>query len=259
MSLPKADRKRAAFFDKVRDLLDEDDPSLNPRLLEIMYLFASRSDPPDPIGLYPEYPQLKERFLRAIDAGESDDLEEAFLTLYAHLHGHQAPYTSAERRRMDATGGYWCHAGGLSPIIRAAPFIHSRTRSADFGAGNGLQLLLMQVLYPHRRSLMIEISSQMVEAGQALQQWLEIPEERVNWLTADVTRISPESLDFIYLYRPVRPRGPGEQFYRRFAATLDETTDDVVIFSIADCLRPFLSDDYKIFYTDGHLTCYHRK
>ena len=102
-------------------------------------------------------------------------MEEAFLTLYAHLHMHEARYTPDERGRMDEAGGYWAHAGGLSPILEAAPWIRPNTVSADLGAGNGLQGLLLQILYPHRKTIQIEISSNMVELGKQLQAWLGIP------------------------------------------------------------------------------------
>jgi hypothetical protein len=49
---------------------------------------------------------------------------------------------------MDRSGGYWCHAGGLSPVLKAGAFIEPDTVSADFGAGNGLQCLLMQKIHP---------------------------------------------------------------------------------------------------------------
>jgi hypothetical protein len=65
-------------------------------------------------------------------------------------------------------------------------------------------------------------------------------------------------MDFIYLYRPLRPTGAGEAFYRSFAAQLGASQKPVVIFSIADCLRPYLSGAFEVFYSDGHLTCFRR-
>lgn len=226
------------------------------RLVRLMHLFAELAPPPDPLGLHPRYSELKDRYLRAIEIGEGEALEEAFLILYCHVHGHEAPYTPDERRRVDETGGYWSHAGGLSPILKAAPHLAPDAVSADFGAGDGLQSLLMQKLHPHARSVQIEISSRMVEAGRNLQQWLGIEEERVEWRIADVCECEPSGFDFIYLYRPVRPEGGGLRFYERFSAALEIETRSVVIFSIADCLRPFLSPRFEVFYTDGHLTCY---
>nr|MBC8425433.1 hypothetical protein [bacterium] len=194
--------------------------------------------------------------LAAIDAAEPDAVEEAFLTLYCHVHGHEAPYSAAERRRMDETGGYWCHAGGVSPLLKAGDHIGPDTVSADFGAGNGLQGLLMMTLYPHARTRQIEISSRMIASGRELQRWLGIDEDRVEWVAGDLLEQSPRGLDFIYLYRPVRPEGAGRRFYERFAAELAAQERPVVIFSIADCLREFLGPEFEIFYRDGHLTCF---
>ncbi|MDJ0764630.1 MAG: hypothetical protein QNJ97_16750 [Myxococcota bacterium] len=231
-------------------------PAERERLIPLMVLFARLNAPPDPFGLFERYDMLRERFLASIEGDDPDALEEAFLTLYCHVHGHEAPYTEIERLRMDKTGGYWCHAGGLSPILKAAPYIHSHTVSGDFGAGNGLQLLLMQLLYPHRRSIQIELSSQMVEVGKHLQCWLGIPRDRVEWIAGDVFDVSPAQMDFVYLYRPVRPEGLGVAFYQGFARAVAEASHEMVIFSIADCLRDFLPSSVQMFYTDGQLTCF---
>ena len=95
----------------------------------------------------------------------------------------------------------------------------------------------------------------MVESGRALQEWLSIPADRVEWVVGDVMDATPAGMDFVYLYRPVRPDGPGRAFYERFAAEVDR---GAVIFSIADCLSEFLPEEFAAFYSDGHLTCYHR-
>ena len=228
------------------------------RLTRLICLFVELPEPPDPFGLYPCYAELKDRFLASIENPDAEALEEAFLLLYAHVHGYEVPYTSDERSRVAETGGYLSHVGGLSPILKAAPFIGPDTVSGDFGAGNGLQGLLIQKLTPHTKTVQIEISSRMVEAGRLLQAWLGIPEQRVDWVAGDVSEISPTGMDFVYLYRPVRPTGAGEEFYRSFAAQLGASPKPVVIFSIADCLRPHLSPHFEVFYCDGHLTCFRR-
>lgn len=242
----------------LRRLLAEDgrDDAERGRLVELMTLVAELPPPPDPDGIFVSYPELHARFLEAAQADDGDALEERFLELYCHLHLHEAPYTPSERRRMDETGGYWCHAGGLSPILKAAPHLHPSSVSADFGAGNGLQGLLFLTLYPHARTVQIEISSQAVAIGRRLQRWLGIAEDRVEWVVDDVLNVSPRGFDFIYLYRPVRPVGEGRRFYQKFAAELEETRRTVTIFSIADCLRDFLSPRFEVFYADGHLTCF---
>ena len=225
--------------------------------MERLYdLIADLPPPPDPVGLYPRYAELREAFVRSRSGDDEMATEEAFLALYCHVHGHEAPYTPEERARVDETGGYWAHAGGVSPILRAGPHIQPNTVLGDFGAGNGLQGLLIQRLHPHARTIQIEISSRMVEAGRALQSWLGIPADRVEWIVGDVMDHSPAGMDFIYLYRPVRPTGTGRAFYKRFAAEAGRGTKGVTIFSIADCLRDFLPPEFEEFYGDGHLTCF---
>jgi len=245
---------------RVRPLLGQSAHSSEERerLIRLICLIAELPDPPDPFGLYPSYAELRNRFVESLEKTDGEAIEEAFLLLYAHIHGYEVPYTPDERSRVVETGGYLSHVGGLSPILKAVPFIGPDTVSGDFGAGNGLQGLLIHALAPHAKTVQIEISSRMVEAGRLLQAWLGIPEERVDWVVGDVSDVSPTGMDFIYLYRPLRPTGPGEEFYRSFAAQIGASQKPVVIFSIADCLRPYLSPDFEIFYSDGHLTCFRR-
>lgn len=228
------------------------------RLIVLMDLLATLPAPPDAAELFPQFSALRDRFLAASRGNDGELLEERFLEFYAHLHMHDAPYTVAERQRVNATGGYWSHAGGLSPILKAGSWIHPETVSVDIGAGNGLQALLMQKMYPHSRCCQIEISSVMVDIGRRLQEWLGIPETRVEWRADDVLETELGGWNFVYLYRPVRPQGPGEGFYRRLANTLENEPTEVVIFSIADCLGEFLPKTFDRFYTDGHLTCYRK-
>jgi hypothetical protein len=113
----------------------------------------------------------------------------------------------------------------------------------------------MQKLAPHARTIQVEISSRMVEIGRQLQRWLAVPEDRVEWVVGDVLTVEASGMDFIYLYRPVRPVGNGRAFYERLASTLERRATPAVVFSIADCLREFLSARFEVFYGDGHLTC----
>ncbi len=231
-------------------------PGERDRLVRLMRLLTRRPPPPDPDGYFPRYAELRQEFLAAIHGRDAELIEERFLDLYAHLHMHDAQYTPEERRRVDASGGYWCHAGGLSPLLKAGDWIRPDTVSADLGAGNGLQGLLLQLLYPHRLTIQVEISYRMVAVGRRLQAWLGIPNERLRWVVADVLQAAIPGVDFLYVYRPVRPDGPGRAFYRRLAAELEAADRPVVVFSIADCLRDFLTDRFEVFYGDGHLTCF---
>jgi hypothetical protein len=99
----------------------------------------------------------------------------------------------------------------------------------------------------------------MIKIGRSLQRWLEIPDHRIEWRNEDVLETHLGGWNFVYLYRPVRPNGPGGSFYNRLAATLAQEPGEVVVFSIADCLGDFLPPSFSRFYDDGHLACYRRK
>ncbi|MFC1890049.1 hypothetical protein ACFL4G_09845 [Thermodesulfobacteriota bacterium] len=227
------------------------------RLVRLMLLLTGLPAPPGLDDVFPRYEEYRRRVLDCAEGDDGEALEESFLMLYTHLHMHEAAYSPAERRRMDEAGGYWAHAGGLSPILKAGPWIRPETVSADLGAGNGLQGLLLQHLDPHRKTTQVEISSRIVEIGRRLQAWLGIPAGDVEWVVGDVCEHPLDGIDFIYLYRPVRPTTvKGRAFYERLAETLDRAAREVVVFSIADCLREFVSPGVEVFYHDGHLTCF---
>jgi hypothetical protein len=232
------------------------DPAEADRLARLVLRFLILPKPPGSATHFTRFEELQQTLEQSALGGTGEEIEDAFLELYAHVHMNEAPYTSDERRQMDEAGGYWNHAGGLSPILKAKPWIKSETISADFGAGNGLQSLLLQLLYPHAKTVQIEISSKMRDIGEGLREWLGIGADRVDWIIDDVLNVSAAGYDFIYLYRPVRPEGSGRDFYTRFAAEVEAAEMSPIIFSIADCLRDFLSDRFEVFYGDGHLTCF---
>ena len=232
---------------------DRDEARQVSRLVE---LFLDRPVPPHEWGAFPDFARLRDRLGEAVGTEGSEEVEARVLELYAHLHMNEAHYSPDERRRLDAAGGYWNHAGGLSPILKAGPWIAGHTVSADLGAGNGLQGLLLQALYPHARTVQVEISARMRDVGEGLREWLGIPRERVTWIVDDLLNVPAAGYDFIYLYRPVRPEGPGHGFYARLAREVESQPRPPVIFSVADCLRGVLSDRYEVFYGDGHLTCF---
>lgn len=207
---------------------------------------------------YPPFMKMLGQVPDLVAGGDRESVEESLTMLYAALHGGDSSYTGEERAALDARGGYWCHAGGLSPLWRARPYIGAPTRTADYGAGNGFQGLLLQHLYPHRLTTQIELSGAMIDEGRALQEMMGIPAERVEWIHGSVETVSPRSFDFIYIYRPMKPgRSAGKKFYRWFAEELADVGHDVTIFSIADCLKDFLDPRrFTLFYDDGQLTCF---
>ena len=97
----------------------------------------------------------------------------------------------------------------------------------------------------------------MIEKGKILQGMMGIPVDKTEWIHESVIDVPPRDFDFIYIYRPLRPEGKeGQRFYRMFAEELAGVRHRVTIFSIADCLKDFLPDGFRIFYDDGQLTCF---
>jgi len=225
-------------------------------LAALIRLFVTLASDAGVCTRYPEMKSFPEVLTESLETGDPDEVEAVLLRAYVLLHGKSMGYAPSERREMNRWGGYWCHAGGFAPLRRAAGHIHQGTRLADYGAGNGLQGLLFQFLYPHAKTTQIELSGPMIEEGKRLQRWMGIPAERVEWIHGNVLDIPPDRFDFIYLYRPVRPEGPGKVFYEKFAGALTKVDHPVTIFSIADCLKEFLGENFPVFYDDGQLTCF---
>jgi len=220
-------------------------------------IFGSLAAREDFARLYPAFLTLFAACRESILRADAEAIEESITMAYAWLHGADSAYAPREREELDGAGGYWCHAGGLSPLWRAERWIPPRTRLVDYGAGNGLQGLLFQRLYPHRRTTLIELSGDMISRGKALQSMMGIDPEKVEWIHGSVTEVPPDRFDFIYLYRPLRPEGKaGRLFYENFAGTLAGVSHGVTIFSIADCLRDFLDASFVSFYDDGQLACF---
>jgi hypothetical protein len=216
------------------------------------------SRPPPPDDLFPHAAALQSDTIAAAVSGEPDAFDDALNHLYAHLAIRPEGYTTAERARVAAAGGYWAHAGGLNAPLMASRWTQAHTVVLDLGAGTGLQGLLLQLLAPHHMTLQVEISRHLIAVGRRLQRWLEIPDERVAWAVADVTDVRLAGVNLLYLYRPVRPDHPaGARFYRRIAAQVSGGAVATVV-SVADPLAPLLVPEFETVYDDGQLTCLRR-
>jgi hypothetical protein len=191
--------------------------------------------------------------------GDPSSLERNLLSLYTQLHRAGSAYSPYERKLLAERKGYSCHPGGLSPLIKAVRFVKPESIVADLGAGNGLQGLLLQRLSPHRKTIQIEISSEMIRIGRIFQQALGIGDDRVEWIHDDIINVPIRTADFIYIYLPAKPVKGGEKVYKAIANKLSMLNRPLVIFSVADCLARFLDRQFSIFYTDGHLTCFIKK
>lgn len=188
-----------------------------------------------------------------------DEQESALLTLYMQLHTAGSRYAPEELVLLKARGGYHNYPGGISPLIMAGPYITPETVFIDLGAGNGLQGLLVQRIYPHKRTIHVELSAEMIRVGRVFQRALGISKDRVDWIHGDIIDTPLCEADFIYLYRPSLSSRNGAALYRSVAESLSGLCRPVVIFSVADCLGPFLDSRFSVFYTDGHLTCFSNK
>lgn len=235
-----------------------DEPGTENTIKRIEKAFLRLSTDQRVLAPFPEIEKAADQFIANSQISYNDDTEIAFLDLYCELHRAGSEYSSKERQTLDNKKGYFNHPGGISPLLKAEPYIKQYSIVADLGAGNGLQGLLFQYLYPHHRTLQIELSAKMIQVGKLYQQILEIPEDRVIWINDDIINTSLDEVDFLYLYRPSKPFGDGIKLYEILIQKLESGSKSQVIFSIADCLKDFLDSSYKIFYDDGHLTCFSR-
>lgn len=204
----------------------------------------------------PELGWYEKNLSHALREKRPSSLESALLTLYERLHRAGSVYSPCERKILAEKKGYACYPGGLSPLLKAVQFIRPASIVADLGAGNGLQGLLLQCLSPHQKTIQIEISSEMIRVGRIFQRALGISDNRIEWIHDDIMNASIETADFIYIYLPAKPLGGGKEVYEAIAHKLSMMNRPLVIFSVADCLAKFLSGQFSIIYSDGHLTCF---
>lgn len=191
-------------------------------------------------------------FKKAIEQGSGEDIEETLSRLYVTIHNAGSFYTDKEMQVLRLKGGYLCYPGGIYPLFLAGNFITRDTITTDLGSGNGLQGLLLQHLYPHRKTIQIEIAKEMIRIGKLYQKALGIKEEKIEWINDDIMNASFDEADLIYIYRPARPT-EGAGLYRSIAERLKCSDKNITVFSVADCLSHFLGDKFTTCYDDGHL------
>lgn len=207
----------------------------------------------------PEVAHYGEDLRHALEGKESLSVEIALFRLYEQMHAAGSAYSLYEKTLLAKRKGYSCHPGGLSPLIKAVEFMRSDSVVADLGAGNGLQGLLLQCLYPHRKTIQVEISSEMIRVGRIFQRVLGIGADRVEWVREDILNAAIGEVDLVYTYLPAKPIEGGREVYEVIARKLGEVKKPLIVFSVADCLSKFLDGQFSIFYRDGHLTCFVKK
>jgi hypothetical protein len=233
-----------------------DDPETREILSKIEAAFLGIASDRNVQAEFPSLQQSADEFQGISRKGYNDAAETAFLNLYCDIHRAGSGYTETERETLNNKHGYFNHPGGISPLLKAEPYLEQQHISADLGAGNGLQGLLFQYLYPHEKTIQIELSSELIRIGKLFQKALMIPENKIQWINDDILNIDLSDVDFLYLYRPSKPIKSGLTLYENLRIKLNKHSKPLTIFSIADCLKDYLNSDYKEFYNDGHLTCF---
>ena len=233
-----------------------DEPSAREGLYLIEQAFLAISSATNITEEFPEILPASKTFFNSIQHAYDEAAELSFLDLYCQIHRSGSAYSTSERETLDEKKGYFNHPGGISPLLMAKPYISEDAIVADLGAGNGLQGLLFQLLYPHQKTLQIELSAEMIRIGKMFQAALGIAEEKIEWVNDDIMNVAMDEIDFLYLYRPSKPIKEGLALYENLEKKLNNRAKPLTIFSIADCLKAYLSEDYEEFYNDGHLTCF---
>ncbi len=191
-----------------------------------------------------------------VDSGDLIEREYRLLKLYLAIHNTGCDYSSSEADSLKDGAGITNLPGGMYPLIAAARLINENMTSMDLGAGNGLQGLLLQCLTPHRKTIQVELSTKMIEAGKLLHKALKIPQERVRWSAEDISEQRFGDLDFLYIYRPVKPHGEGKKLYEQVAGNLASLDKNITVLSVADCLGPYIKDSFSEFHSNEFFTIY---
>ncbi|MBS3756346.1 MAG: hypothetical protein KGY56_11670 [Desulfobacterales bacterium] len=177
---------------------------------------------------FPAGARIAEHLREASQDGDPSVKENSLIALYHRLHAAGARYKDQEEDALDTWNGLGCIPSGLLPLFFARHFVRPDSLTADLGAGNGLQGLLIQALCPHRQTLLVEISENLVETGRRYQQALGISNERILWENGDIADTDLREVDLVYLYRPGRPQGDGKLLYKIIAEKLAESSRFVI-------------------------------
>ncbi len=210
-------------------------------------------------GEVPDAERLARECLAAKEGKDTLAREAALINLYLRLHSAGCRYSSSERELLNKRAGISCQPGGLTPLVMAERLVGPGTTVADLGAGNGLQGLLLQRIRPHRKTLQIELSSEMVRVGLLFQRALGISDGLVEWINRDIADVPLDEADFVYLYRPARPHGEGNELYRTVASRLAAVEKPLVVLSVADCFAKFLDKRFSVFYSNEHIACLYKE
>lgn len=205
---------------------------------------------------YPDLEKPLSQYMHAKSENDPAQRECALLELYLSLHALGTGYSDHEARKLKQAVGINNLPGGMFPVVAASRLAGPDSVCMDLGAGNGLQGLLLQVLSPHRKTIQVELSSGMIEAGKMFQRALGIDADRMEWICGDIALQDLGGVDLIYMYRPVKPHGKGSVLYDEVARKLSALDAEVTVVSVADCLGKFLHDDFQCIYSNEFFSCY---
>lgn len=204
----------------------------------------------------PSGAKMAEHLMEFREAGDPSVRENALISLYNCLHAAGAVYKDHEEQTLNAWNGLGCIPGGLLPLFIVRHLIGPESVTADLGAGNGLQGLLIQALRPHQQTFLVEISESLIETGRIYQQALGFAPDRILWENGDIADTDLREVDLVYLYRPIRPQGEGNVLYKAVAQKLAENNRSVTVVSMADCLGRFLDESFKNIYSNEFVEIY---
>lgn len=179
--------------------------------------------------------------------------ESALIELYIALHQGGRGYSDKEEELLKEKRGLKGLPGGILPVIIASHLIEEDYVFVDLGAGNGLQGLLLQYIFPHRLTRQIELAKAHLDTGSIYENQLGFDEKKILYENIDILSGDFSNVDFIYMYRPVRPIDSGLEFYKNLYNKLKQIKKPHFILSVADCFEPFLGQEYKKIYENEFL------
>ncbi len=229
-----------------------------PEALELEKALVSIASDKNVMSSFPQVSRPLDDYDKARRTATKDLVgrEYALLELYLVLHGLGSGYSSYEARLMADAEGIINLPGGMLPVVAASLLSSPEMTSMDLGAGNGLQGLLLQSLCPHRKTFQVELSGSMIETGKLFQRALGIHTDRVQWICGDIATQDIAGIDLLYMYRPLKPHGKGRALYEDLAIRLSALDTEVTVLSVADCLGPFLGENFPRIYSNEFFSCY---
>lgn len=235
-------------FEKLRNSLEKSEKNLRENIflekgvtkIEEALLKISKSE-----RVSKAFPLINEKAMELKTAKNVDERELAFIELYIALHQAGVGYTEKEEKLLNGRRGLKGLPGGILPVILCSHLMKKDYVFADLGAGNGLQGLLLQYLFPHKQTRQIEFSASHLETGRLYMDALELDKESLSFEQGDILDSKLGDIDLIYMYRPARPMEEGILFYEKLSEKLALKKEPFILVSVADCFEKYIKTDFK--------------